>query len=52
MMSVSQIFGAQRYLSDGVLGLVYYWIDFKGFGFAETDDDDAEPDVDFIEKLI
>jgi hypothetical protein len=24
----------------------------KGFGFAETDDDDAEPDTDFLEKLI
>lgn len=24
----------------------------KGFGYAETDEEDVEPDTDFLEKLI
>lgn len=52
MMNVLQIYGAQRYLSDGSLGLVIINLKTQGFGYAETDDDGSEPDTDFLEKLI
>lgn len=52
MLNVKQLLGAYRYLADGVLGLVYRFFSNKGFGFAETDEDDSEPDTDFLEKLI
>jgi putative N-acetylmannosamine-6-phosphate epimerase len=31
-------------LADGVIGL--------GFGYTETDQEDAEPDSDFVEALV
>lgn len=44
MLNVNKFYGVENVLADGVIGL--------GFGYTETDEEDAEPDTDFVEALV